>query len=167
MTEEIVVSTGAQPGTFDAMETAKPDEPVFTLQGGDPFAPATVLHWVGLARAAGVAEMQEGESTKLLVKATTAEQVAWAMRDYQRGHVEPPAPEKATVELPDRVTEDRNALLQHAATRIYNSVAEMAAVADAIEATGENEAAADIREAVARLNGAAAFIEPRRQIRGA
>lgn len=96
---------------YDAHETLKPKEPPFTLQGGDPLAPATVLHWVDLARErarwimnggrAGFEPEHDGEEYSpteqdrvdadvLLRKATSAEHVAWEMQAYQRGEVAVP-----------------------------------------------------------------------------
>lgn len=82
------ISTKDKPGDYDAIETAKPGEPLFPIQGGDPFGPPTVLHWAKLAREAGEASDDERESDRLLRKATSAEQVAWAMQEYQRGEQE-------------------------------------------------------------------------------
>lgn len=110
--------------TYDAHQTLKPKEPPFTLQGGDPMAPPTVLHWVDLARErarwimnggrAGFEPEHPGEEYQptdqdqvdadvLLRKATSAEHVAWEMQAYQRGHGEV-AEERATyndMEVPD------------------------------------------------------------------
>lgn len=93
---------------LDAYITARPDEPTFTLQGGDPLAEPLVKIWVGAARLrAGVSigdflqeavddlhaacvldclESNERERNNLLVRATAAEEVSWAMRDYRLGN---------------------------------------------------------------------------------
>lgn len=94
---------------YDAHETLKRAEPPFTLQGGDPLAPPTVIHWAELARAearrilnggrAGFEPEHPGEeyvptpqdmldADALLRKATSAEMVAADMIAYQRGHGE-------------------------------------------------------------------------------
>ncbi len=80
MSDEPLISTKETVGDYDAIETAKPGEPIFTLQGGDPFSPDTILHWAGLARAAGLVADKPEDAAKLLKKATAAEQVAWAFR---------------------------------------------------------------------------------------
>lgn len=40
-----MVGTAAHPGPYDPLENARPDEPVFTLAGRDPDAPATITFW--------------------------------------------------------------------------------------------------------------------------
>jgi hypothetical protein len=53
-------------GEYDAIETAKPGEPLFPIQGGDPFGPATVQFWVDLCRKAGMAEPDRKKAEALL-----------------------------------------------------------------------------------------------------
>lgn len=72
-------------GEYDAIETAKPGEPLFPLQGGDPFAPPTVQFWVDLCRKAGMREEDPKKAEALLRKASDAERIGWLMMDYQRG----------------------------------------------------------------------------------
>lgn len=108
---DAVFSTKDQPGDYDAILTAKPDEPLFPVQGGDPRGPSTVQFWADFARAGARACLQGAKvrvldsrfelyggpevydpteadqlaAERLLKKATNAEQVAWAMQAYQRG----------------------------------------------------------------------------------
>lgn len=92
---------------LDAYATAKPDEPTFTLQGGDPLGAPLVRLWSILARLRagvfqpaslkmwldGVVEVannhrtgeDERERDSLLVRATAAEEVSWTMDDYAQG----------------------------------------------------------------------------------
>jgi hypothetical protein len=100
MTEEVVAP-------LDAYATAKPDEPVFTLQGGDPLAAPLVRLWAQLARLrTGLGKglwppsftdaenavlnhdvsHDEKESANLLLRATAAEEVSWAMDAYVNGN---------------------------------------------------------------------------------
>jgi hypothetical protein len=92
---------------FDAYETAKPNEPTFTLQGGDPLGAPLVRLWAVLARVqsgmgASITEaviqsavktacthVSEGnsETKALLVRATEAEKVSWLMDEYIKGIV--------------------------------------------------------------------------------
>jgi len=85
MTDEPTLATKDRLGSYDAIASAKPDEPLFPIQGGDPFGPPTVLHWVALCRAAGMAESSPKRADHLLRKASDAELVAWTMMAYQRG----------------------------------------------------------------------------------
>lgn len=129
---ESTVSTKDHPGEYDALETAKPDEPIFVVQGGDPRGPRTVQFWADYARACARACLQgakvrvgdtpftlhdgpenyepsqadEREAEKLLKKATNAEQVGWAMQAYQRGEGEEQA---ATAGYDDSLAEQLTA----------------------------------------------------------
>lgn len=97
MTDQII-ATKDQVGTYDAIETAKPGEPLFPLQGGDPVAPDTVLFWAEQTRAFALTLSEDDKRrAKLLRKATDAEAVAWAMRDYQAGEAQDPAEAMASV----------------------------------------------------------------------
>lgn len=83
---EQIISTKDQVGTYDAIETAKPGEPLFPLQGGDPLAPFCVMVWAWKARKlARTLPEDDKRRDKLLRKASAAEEVAWAMKDYQAG----------------------------------------------------------------------------------
>lgn len=98
---ETIVSTKEQVGTYDAIETLKPGEPVFPLQGGDPLGPICVMFWAWKARklARTLDPDKDGkEIDRLLRKASAAEEVAWAMRDYQKGGPDPDAIEAAPVQ---------------------------------------------------------------------
>lgn len=94
------------PAPLDGYESAKLDEPIFTLQGGDPLAAPLVRIWAYLARVRtglrGDASMIEApifaamstsvehdptECRNLLIRATEAEQVSWHMDGYRRGEV--------------------------------------------------------------------------------
>ena len=98
--------TKENPAPLDAYESAKPDEPIFTLQGGDPLAAPLVRLWAYLARVrAGLrgdvswidAPIYVAKSTnlehdkqacdELLHRATLAEQVSWHMDGYRRGEI--------------------------------------------------------------------------------
>lgn len=80
--------TKALPGPFDAFESAKPDEPIFTLQGGDKWAPELVLVWARKARteALAVEESKPARALELKLRATSAEGIAWNMQAYQKGY---------------------------------------------------------------------------------
>jgi hypothetical protein len=89
------------PAPLDAYATAKPNEPTFTLQGGDPVAAELVRLWALLARfraqaitgqaewidpvllAASRAIITDREADELLLRATQAEEVSWEMDSYR------------------------------------------------------------------------------------
>jgi hypothetical protein len=169
--DDVIPSTKDRPGSYDAIETAKPGEPLFPLQGGDPFAPATVLFWVDQARKAGMAEPHQRKAEALLRKASDAEQIAWAMMDYQRGEQAPP-PDRGrayysghTIELSaeaDQARRAREALIK-GADRLHNCVAEGTAIIELLaELRLHPEEEVRLREAMASIKEVAFKIEPRR-----
>jgi hypothetical protein len=98
-------ATKTTPAPLDAYETAKPNEPVFTLQGGDPLAAPLVRLWALLARVRAntirgdsewiypplesalrsIVEHDPRECDNLLLRATQAEVVSWEMDSYAKG----------------------------------------------------------------------------------
>lgn len=169
MPEEPLLSTKDRPGAYDAIETAKPDEPLFALQGGDPFAPASIHKWVEQARAAATLEPDNEKREALLRKATNAEAVAWAMVEYQRGELAQARP--APVESAAPVTETALQLAR-LADKLHNALAEANDVAEALGPIPQQEGRVshewvrhNIRNAVALLKAAANDFEPRRHLR--
>lgn len=99
-------ATKSIPAPLDAFETAKPDEPIWTVQGGDPLGAPLLRLWAVFAR------IQAGRITpnctnfifeellkasqrfrvdtedaenNLLARAYETEQISWQMDDYFRG----------------------------------------------------------------------------------
>ncbi len=166
MTEEPIISTKERVGEYDAIATAKPDEPLFPLQGGDPFAIACIMLWADQARRAGLAERNATVAHKLLTKASQAEFVAWAFSDYQAGRGAEAAAEQKRYESED-VT-DRNVILARAADRLHNALADAVMVAEKLEGLDEailTVLSARIRDAADTLKDVAMTIEPRRHMR--
>lgn len=178
MSDEIIVSTKDRPGSYDAIETAKPDEPLFPIQGGDPFGPPTVLHWAGLARAEGLRlidahpdkSREHSHGLKLLGKATDAEQVAWAMQSYQKGHAKPEGGRASYADNPIELDADadhdrkvREARIK-SAERLHNLVGNGADIAELLEGLDAcpPEAAA-LRNAIEQIKAIAYAVEPRRE----
>ena len=157
MSEGPIPATRERPGSYDALATAKPGEPLFPIQGGDPFGPATVLHWARLARQAGMAERDAAKAERLLRKASDAELIAWAMEDYQRGvdfSSSPPPANPAT---------ERRSGRGEAAARLHNLTAELVAVAELLAGLRTRpETEVELREGAAMIKRAALTIEPRR-----
>src|SRR3982750_1163012 len=91
---------------LDAYVTAKPNEPTWTVQGGDPLGGPLLRIWAVFARIqAGVIPEQgtefvyeqilkaannnppenERERDELLIRATKTEEVSWSMDTYRSG----------------------------------------------------------------------------------
>lgn len=171
MSDELIVSTKDRPGSYDAIETAKPGEPLFPIQGGDPFGPATVLHWARLARTAGEAEPDDRRSVKLLRKATDAEQVAWEMQAYQRGESTRSESEKPATysghEIVLDETADHDRKVREArikgAQRLHNVIGAVTDIAETL--TALNACPFEVATLIGvteTLRTLAATIEPRR-----
>lgn len=166
MAEDPIVTTRDRPGSYDAIASAKPDEPLFPIQGGDPFGPPTVLHWAALARAAALREENREKAERLLRKASDAEHVAWAMISYQRG-AEELTGNRATYSdrtetLADEGRKRRETLIRGTA-RLHNALAEALEVAAQLAKLRVHpEDEVRIREAAEALKEAAFNIEPRR-----
>lgn len=169
MPDEIVVSTKETLGSYDAIETAKPGEPLFPIQGGDPFGPPTVLHWAKLAREAGMAEPDEKKADALLRKATEAEQVAWVMQEYQRGEQKVEATRtqynEPSIEIDDSQGEERavrEARIK-SADRLHNIVANGTDVGFLLDSLGVcYPESTELHIAMATIKRLAYAIEPRR-----
>lgn len=168
---EPLISTRDRPGLYDGLISAKPGEPIFVLQGGDPFAPPSIASWVTLMREAGLAEADKKKAAAMLRKATAAEQVIWAMKAYQRGEVAVTSTGRdsysgwKTDEAGEAALERRDILIK-GADKLHNSLAEALLIADALAKLREfPEAEVRIREAVAMLKESALDIEPRRHLR--
>lgn len=178
MSDEPLIATKDHLGEYDAIETAKPDEPLFPIQGGDPHGPPTVLHWAELARGEGrqlISDHPEGSKEhtrglKLLDKATNAEQVAWAMQSYQRGDKEPTGGRASYNDLPpieidESEGHDRavRAARIKAAGLLHNLVGQGVDIADALDSVEAcpPEVAA-LRNAIEQIKAVAYAVEPRR-----
>lgn len=167
MNQDAMPSTKDRLGAYDAIETAKPGEPLFPIQGGDPFGPETVLHWATLARTAGLKENDAEKAAHLLRKACDAEQVAWAMSAYQRGEQTLEGERAQYNDAGALEEEDHERIVRRArikgADRLYSLVGEATEIAGELEQlkTCMPEVAA-LREAIAMISLAALTIEPRR-----
>ncbi len=166
--DEPVAATRDRLGSYDAIETAKAGEPLFPLQGGDPFGAPTVLHWVKLMRAAAFAEPDPKKAERMLRKATAAEQVAWAMLAYQRGEAAK-APEGERARYNEAAPSDdadegrARKLLIDATGRIQNMVAIGAELIETLARLRVHpESEVKLREAVDAMREVAFEIEPRR-----
>ena len=164
---EPIASTKDRPGSYDAIRSAKPGEPLFPIQGGDPFGPPSVLHWAKLCRKAGLDATDDKVAEHLLRKASDAEKVAWAMMAYQRGETEvverrASYNDVAIVVENEGTRATREALIK-GADRLQNLLAGATSIADVLAKLRTHpEQEVKVREAVVLLREAAFEIEPRR-----
>lgn len=139
------------PAPLDAFETAAPDEPIWTVQGGDPLSSALLSLWAHAARlrtgrisgdmdwivplltAARNSDVShdEREIEDLLIRATQTEQIAWRMDEYRKGQIaaeEPKAAgEKSLTEL-ERL--DIYDIRRRAAAKVSQFFSELADIRD-------------------------------------
>ncbi|RPJ86301.1 MAG: hypothetical protein EHM18_06935 [Acidobacteria bacterium] len=178
MSEEPVGSKD-NPSPLDAYQTAAPDEPIFTLQGGDPVSELLVLFWVELARArCGLAfdpldtcnklarvirESQvkdDADRNNLLTRATEAEQVAWSMKDYKLGR---PSEAKGEDVKPVEYRLDLHDYRIYAAGRVSSAFSELHEAAEKLEQLGypQKRTLAKIHTEIGRLRTLYNELEPR------
>jgi hypothetical protein len=177
------------PAPLDAFETAKPDEPIFTLQGGDPLAGPLVRLWSYLARIrAGIVPTtsliphvdsmvsatrehclshDEREQTDLLIRATAAEEVSWAMDRYVKGAPdEVTKPSKAadpTVDSAARI--DLHDYRVRSAQKISGMVADLTTIVDELHRRGHYEGTAAMAKVAWQLRNIGDSIEPRQMMK--
>lgn len=170
---------------LDAYVTAKPDEPTFTLQGGDPLAAPLVRLWAFFARRraatvrieegifaelieAGIGhrvEHDERERDNLLVRATAAEQVSWEMDSYSRGEINADVPTTAAdTHLTELQRIDLHDLRVRAAQKLNNFHSELIDMREALQRAGftDMEPLSDLKTAAYNLRLLNEMIEPRR-----
>jgi hypothetical protein len=86
-----LISTLETPGEFDVLTSLRPNEPYFVLVGRDKLAPPQVLSWAMNNRERALKDYGAGNITQAkldeeLRKSTQAEEIAWAMQEYKKGH---------------------------------------------------------------------------------
>lgn len=78
-------NTLAQPGPFDPLEKADPDQPFFALMAGDQFAPGLVEEWADMTRRFARSIIgDDDERKRLILKCNEAEEIAWSMRQWAK-----------------------------------------------------------------------------------
>lgn len=170
---------------LDAYATAKPDEPTFTLQGGDPLAGPLVRLWALFARRrAGLARIDpntwfaeiieaaigslidsdEREVDNLKIRATAAEVVSWSMDDYRKGnHTDKPT-EAANTHLTELQRIDLHDMKVRVAQQLSSFSGALVEMREELEKRGFNdlEALSDMKTASYNLRLLNEMIEPRR-----
>jgi len=174
---------------LDAYVTAKPDEPTFTLQGGDPFGGPLARLWAHLARARVfgpkmlgdewpnyladvisrnlIPESAERERTNMLVRATQAECTSWDMDSYLKGYASIGAEDAKTAaenSLDEKARLDLHDTRVHAASRLNNMVFELIEIRGELFELGffSEVDCADVQALIDRLDALSKEVEPRR-----
>ena len=167
---------------LDCYKTAKPDEPVFTLQGGDPLAAPIVRIWALFAReAAGVIDSKlrseilatriervdsKRERDDLLLRATQAEEVSWDMDDYlkqQSGAEEAKTPAENSLDTKAQL--DLHDARLHAVSQLNNCIFEVNEIIENLLPSWPEDTkviAAHLRDVVAGLELSRSWIKPSR-----
>lgn len=184
MTDDFV-PTKEEPGPFDGMENAKPGEPVFTLQGGDPLSAPLVQLWADAARvragsgtldASSFAKLAQVATTdqagkhkreELLLRATEAEGIGWAMDAYRKAEQ---VVERVTESYSGHVQSEeskaeakRQQGLHDLAQRLEEAKYHANETADALDAMeGFHDLAEMLRATVGQLDAVAVAIRPKR-----
>lgn len=165
---DTLVPTKEVPGVFDALEKAKPDEPIFTLLARDELAPKLVQSWCDEKRKLVMATVTDREKAEAeLRQVSEAERIVWAMIDWQRGYHEEEVPTESysgySLSTEAKVAEDRQKLLVECARRIDNAVAELTDTAEKLLMLGDNENAAHRLSVIAcALQNEAKLVRPKR-----
>lgn len=138
-----MVSTKENPGAFDGLERAAPDEPVFTLRAHDVLAAELVLEWVARKRKLIQSTRMSAAKREIeLIQCRDAEEIAFAMQEYRAGIVEVPAEEEKT---PKRISTNQMSKRELAAKQRFDSI---------------KEASQKLNNAVADINDAVPLLKP-------
>ena len=171
------------PAPLDAYESAKPDEPIFTLQGGDPLGAPLVRLWAYLARVrAGLpgdvcmidAPIYVAKTTSiehdpekrkdLLLRASQAEQVSWHMDGYRRGEI---THEAEVASVGDLEKLDLYDVRRRFVARLNNSIAELVSYSEELAERkfmeGHSEFYMSVKRVCADLESIRELVEIRRE----
>lgn len=169
------MSTKEQPGPFDGLERAAPDEPVFTLRAHDALAAPLVHEWVHRRRQAIIhadpplsPEKEELE----LIQCREAEEIAFAMVDYRNGATAAPVEEEKpktpalysghTSSAEELAAKHRYDVIKEAVRVIHNALSEVTDAAHTLEPFGFAAERAVILASADRLKAVADHIAPKR-----
>jgi hypothetical protein len=176
---ELPLGSKLEPSPLDAYISAAPDEPTFTLQGGDPLAAPLVVLWARLARARcglgfepeatmhwldkvfrDTQVFKSNEREDLLRRATEAEMVCWAMTAYMKGHK---AETRESAEIkPVEARLDLHDYKIYCANRISNAFSEMNDMMSQLDMLDpDNPVIESIRNEIVSLRTLFNEVEPR------
>lgn len=168
--DDALVSTKGEPGPFDGFQKAEDGEPIFTLIGRDPDAPACVQLWVDRRRErASKLDAADPKRAAELLQISAAERIGWAMDEYRNAWPEPEsdrayysgvAPDKEAKEEIDRAK-----AIKSAHSKLHNALAEANDQLEILKRLGGIDRLALIHLAggVSLLRSAADEISPKRK----
>lgn len=184
--------TKEHPAPLDAFDTAKPDEPIWTVQGGDPLGGPLLRVWALLARIrAGVTSISTGEQTlwdaanaaanskvssdrekqALLIRATETEKISWNMDSYRKGHSFETEAQPADGTPDELARLDLHDYRVRAVGKVQNAVAELIEIREQLDKRGFLQGDGYyleefLRKVTTELQQISEVIEPRRLFRG-
>lgn len=168
------MSTKTEPGPFDGLERAQPDEPVFTLRAHDVLAAPLVHEWVRRRREAIIKGDLSPEKEELeLIQCREAEEVAFAMVDWRKGvDSTKPDPEEKTKANPlysghtssaeELAAKARHDVVKGASSALHNALSEVTDAAASLEQYGYAAERGVILRAADWLKAVANHIAPKR-----
>lgn len=186
---EALVPTKEHPAPLDAFETAKPDEPIWTVQGGDPLGPPLLRIWAWAARIrAGVIDPaipdeeravselvaaardhgvshDDKEVRNLKIRATATEEISWTMEEYAKGQVNADQPsEAADTHFDELARIDLHDLRVRFVSKLGNAIFELREAGKALRDKGYDNTwlLDEIEVAAEGLDHIREVIEPRR-----
>jgi hypothetical protein len=160
----VTEGTKEHPAPLDGFERAKPNEPIFTLQGGDPIAIAAT-HWYIEQRRQAAFQLPEDDPKRReeLQRCSLAEEQLWVMEAYLRGD------RREEAEIPDENLNVPEAKTLHdfrvwSAGRISSAFSELNEIKEKLPELGFNNEAAlrVLDESFSLLRSVYNEIEPRR-----
>lgn len=166
------MSTKEQPGAFDGMERAEPDEPVFTLRAHDALAAPLVHEWVRRRREAiNTADLPDDKRELELIQCREAEEIAWRMVDWRAGVSDAPAEAPTAKPLAysghassaeELAAKRRYDTVKAATSVLHNAIGEVTDAAATLEPYGFAVERAVVLEAAGDLKAVAAHMQPKR-----
>lgn len=165
------MSTKEEPGPFDGLERAEPNEPVFTLRAHDVLATPLVHEWVSRRRQAILHSDLPPEKEELeLIQCREAEEIAFAMVDYRNGAAAAPMVEEKPAEkysghassAEELAAKHRYDVIKRAVQALNNALAEVTDTAATLEEFGFANERTVILASADRLKAVANHITPKR-----
>ena len=166
------MSTKEEPGPFDGLERAEPDEPVFTLRAHDVLAAPLVHEWVSRRRQAIISGDLSPEKEELeLIQCREAEEIAFKMVEWRSGTKPVPLAEENpkgalysghTSSAEELAARARYEVIKRAVSVLHNALAEVTDAAHTLEPYGFVAERTAILASADKLNAVAGHLAPKR-----